>query len=207
MNKSNNDDSENSRMSSGRSSEDREDEESESIAAASAMRSMIYRDLLLLPSTMQQHQEGVDHIEQQKQPMSLQQTSRMGSYGRLERERSVTAAAREELRQVRNSVKGKTIIFYFFSSLIPSRANRFGYPVFPEREFGIPSRSGPVSFAGFAVAAKDPPSLSSIMQTAGGRESILPQVVPRYIGTAADDAKKWNKRSKNRIVSSLRRLF
>ena len=39
---------------------------------------------------------------------------------------------------------------HFFNSLFPSRANRFGYPVYPERDFGIPSPSGPVSFAGFS---------------------------------------------------------
>ena len=39
---------------------------------------------------------------------------------------------------------------HFFNSLFPSRANRFGYPVYPERDFGIPSMGGPVSFAGFS---------------------------------------------------------
>merc|ERR1739847_189506 len=41
---------------------------------------------------------------------------------------------------------------HFFNSLFPSRANRFGYPVYPERHFGIPTpqASGPVSFAGFS---------------------------------------------------------
>ena len=41
---------------------------------------------------------------------------------------------------------------HFFNSLFPSRANRFGYPVYPERHFGIPTQqaSGPVSFAGFS---------------------------------------------------------
>ena len=39
----------------------------------------------------------------------------------------------------------------FFNSLFPSRANRFGFPVYPQRHFGLPSPegSGPVSFAGF----------------------------------------------------------
>ena len=41
---------------------------------------------------------------------------------------------------------------HFFNSLFPSRANRFGFPVYPQRQFGIPSPegSGPVSFAGFS---------------------------------------------------------
>lgn len=41
---------------------------------------------------------------------------------------------------------------HFFNSLFPSRANRFGYPVYPQRHFGIPTpqASGPVSFAGFS---------------------------------------------------------
>ena len=30
------------------------------------------------------------------------------------------------------------------------RYNRFGYPVFPQKAFGLPSPSGPVSFAGFS---------------------------------------------------------
>lgn len=39
----------------------------------------------------------------------------------------------------------------FFNSLFPSRANRFGFPVYPERSFGIPSQMNvPVSFAGFS---------------------------------------------------------
>ena len=42
---------------------------------------------------------------------------------------------------------------HFFNSLFPSRANRFGYPVYPERQLGIPSDSGPVSFAGFGPSS------------------------------------------------------
>ena len=39
----------------------------------------------------------------------------------------------------------------FFNSLFPSRANRFGFPVYPERSFGIPSQMNvPISFAGFS---------------------------------------------------------
>ena len=37
---------------------------------------------------------------------------------------------------------------------LPSRYNRYGYPVFPQKTFGLPSPSGPVSFAGFS----SPPS-------------------------------------------------
>jgi len=37
---------------------------------------------------------------------------------------------------------------------LPSRYNRFGYPVFPQKSFGLASPSGPVSFAGFS----SPPS-------------------------------------------------
>ena len=33
------------------------------------------------------------------------------------------------------------------------RYNRFGYPVFPQKAFGLPSPSGPVSFAGFSSPA------------------------------------------------------
>lgn len=48
-----------------------------------------------------------------------------------------------------NEVKGKQS--HFFNSLFPSRANRFGFPVYPERTFGIPSQMNvPVSFAGFS---------------------------------------------------------
>ena len=48
-----------------------------------------------------------------------------------------------------NEVKAKQS--HFFNSLFPSRANRFGFPVYPERTFGIPSQmNAPVSFAGFS---------------------------------------------------------
>merc|ERR1712156_846612 len=48
-----------------------------------------------------------------------------------------------------NDVKGKQS--HFFNSLFPSKANRFGFPVYPERTFGIPSQmNAPVSFAGFS---------------------------------------------------------
>lgn len=48
-----------------------------------------------------------------------------------------------------DDVKGKQS--HFFNSLFPSRANRFGFPVYPERTFGIPSQMNvPVSFAGFS---------------------------------------------------------
>ena len=48
-----------------------------------------------------------------------------------------------------NDVKTKQS--QFFNSLFPSRANRFGFPVYPERTFGIPSQMKvPVSFAGFS---------------------------------------------------------
>merc|ERR1719326_1591773 len=33
---------------------------------------------------------------------------------------------------------------------LPSRYNRYGYPVFPQKTFGLPSPTGPVSFAGFS---------------------------------------------------------
>ena len=48
---------------------------------------------------------------------------------------------------------------HFFNSLFPSRANRFGYPVYPQRHFGIPTpdTSGPVSFAGFTPDMRNPP--------------------------------------------------
>ena len=52
-------------------------------------------------------------------------------------------------QSVLNEVKSKQS--QFFNSLFPSRANRFGFPVYPERTFGIPSNmSVPVSFAGFS---------------------------------------------------------
>ena len=45
---------------------------------------------------------------------------------------------------------------HFFNSLFPSRANRFGFPVYPERSFGIPSQMNvPVSFAGFSPGNAD----------------------------------------------------
>ena len=48
-----------------------------------------------------------------------------------------------------NDVKGKQS--HFFNSLFPSKANRFGFPVYPEKTFGIPSQmNAPVSFAGFS---------------------------------------------------------
>jgi hypothetical protein len=44
---------------------------------------------------------------------------------------------------------------HFFNSLFPSRANRFGFPVYPERSFGIPSQMNvPVSFAGFSPGTR-----------------------------------------------------
>ena len=34
------------------------------------------------------------------------------------------------------------------------RHNRFGYPVYPEKQFGLPSPSGPVSFSGVSTVSQ-----------------------------------------------------
>ena len=96
---------------------------------------------------------------------------------------------------------------HFFNSLFPSRANRFGYPVYPERELGIPSRAGPVSFAGFSPSVAS--SVASAATTANGggdqTDSILSQATIERGGT------QWRRRrragSRGRLMSSLLKLF
>lgn len=51
---------------------------------------------------------------------------------------------------------------------LPSRYNRFGYPVFPQRSFGLASPSGPVSFAGFS----SPTSQSQLTSSSLGPGSL-----------------------------------
>jgi len=48
-----------------------------------------------------------------------------------------------------------------WAQALPSRYNRFGYPVFPQKAFGLPSPSGPVSFAGFSSPVSQLTSSSS----------------------------------------------
>ena len=132
------------------------------------------------------------HPHPSQQPMSLQ-GSRMGSYGRIDGSRK--SALQNEIRSVGVTTLSVSVsnfkIFWlfketppkskfavnsisrskqshFFNSLFPSRANRFGYPVYPERELGIPSRTGPVSFAGFSPSvassvARDQLHMTSIL--------------------------------------------
>ena len=51
---------------------------------------------------------------------------------------------------------------------LPSRYNRYGYPVFPQKTFGLPSPSGPVSFAGFS----SPPSQLTSSSFRAGLKTI-----------------------------------
>ena len=104
--KSNNDDSENSRMSSGRSSEDREDENDEvenaAALAAASMTSLIYQDLLTAmrdDASVSGSARGGRYRQPHpsQQPMSLQ-GSRMGSYGRIDGSRK--SALQNEIRSV-----------------------------------------------------------------------------------------------------------
>ena len=95
---------------------------------------------------------------------------------------------------------------HFFNSLFPSRANRFGYPVFPERELGIPSRGGPVSFAGFV------PSIASSTPTGrAGPESLISHARSEMIsaanGVAAGTGQNQKSRSRSKIMNSLLKLF
>merc|ERR1719273_21504 len=53
----------------------------------------------------------------------------------------------------------------------PSRYNRFGYPVFPQRNFGLPSPAGPVSFAGFS------PAPSNLTSSSAGPASFQSEMV------------------------------
>jgi len=50
---------------------------------------------------------------------------------------------------------------------VPSRYNRFGYPVFPEKQFGLPSPTGPVSFSGFSPVQHPGSQLSSLTSQLG----------------------------------------
>merc|ERR1719411_147806 len=68
----------------------------------------------------------------------------------------------------------------FFNSLFPSRANWFGFPVYPERSFGIPSQMNvPISFAGFSPAPSGtqsmmlPPGYNMGEEDKGESSSIL----------------------------------
>lgn len=53
---------------------------------------------------------------------------------------------------------------------LPSRYNRYGYPVFPQKTFGLPSPSGPVSFAGFS----SPSSQLTSSSLGAGPASLAP---------------------------------
>ena len=109
---------------------------------------------------------------------------------------------------------------HFFNSLFPSRANRFGYPVYPQRHFGIPTpqASGPVSFAGFSPELRnqsfyDPDmdaqeSLSPSLMTDIGHgayysstsTSILSSV-PKMFKSSSNKSKKSKKTGKKGFFS------
>ena len=102
---------------------------------------------------------------------------------------------------------------HFFNSLFPSRANRFGFPVYPQRHFGIPSPegSGPVSFAGFTpdlhqqpfyepdIDAQEITTSSSTPSTAGAASQSQPfslfSAVPKMLKPKTSRKKKEGKRS------------
>lgn len=110
---------------------------------------------------------------------------------------------------------------HFFNSLFPSRANRFGYPVFPEREFGIPSRGGPVSFAGFSPgpaslgrvplpsASSGPGSVISGSRSALGvgrprsRERLSVSTGPPSVSLSEDFGTPRSKRKSKMFITSL----
>ena len=82
----------------------------------------------------------------------------------------------EDPRNLMTEVKSKQS--HFFNSLFPSKANRFGYPVYPERELGIPSGSGPVSFAGFRPGCFEPERTRSVVN-AGHEETAKEKQVKK----------------------------
>jgi len=67
---------------------------------------------------------------------------------------------------------------------------RFGFPVYPERELGIPSSSGPVSFAGFTPAASVASSLNDV--------SVL---------SAATVDARWSQSGVRKKKGPIKRLF
>eukprot|EP00090_Calanus_glacialis_P021553 TRINITY_DN3324_c0_g1_i4.p1 TRINITY_DN3324_c0_g1~~TRINITY_DN3324_c0_g1_i4.p1 ORF type:complete len:425 (-),score=105.77 TRINITY_DN3324_c0_g1_i4:152-1426(-) len=69
---------------------------------------------------------------------------------------------------------------------LPSRYNRFGYPVFPQKSFGLASPSGPVSFAGFS----SPTSQSQLTSSSLGPGS-LHHHMQQPIRTKPKRKKKW----------------
>jgi len=70
-----------------------------------------------------------------------------------------------------------------WSQALPSRYNRYGYPVFPQKTFGLPTPTGPVSFAGFS-------SPSSQLTTSSFAPASLVQIQPPGRGKMKRK-KKW----------------
>ena len=106
---------------------------------------------------------------------------------------------------------------HFFNSLFPSRANRFGYPVYPQRHFGIPTpqASGPVSFAGFtpdirnqtfydpdidAQESGSPSLLTDVGNSAyySSTSTSLLSSVPKLFRSSPNNKSKKNKKSGKR---------
>merc|ERR1712156_1036176 len=78
-----------------------------------------------------------------------------------------------------NDVKGKQS--HFFNSLFPSKANRFGFPVYPERTFGIPSQmAAPVSFAGFSPEPSGCPQRPNHYNEEDTSSSLLSEL-PKFL--------------------------
>ena len=109
---------------------------------------------------------------------------------------------------------------HFFNSLFPSRANRFGFPVYPQRHFGIPTpqASGPVSFAGFSPDLRnhtfyDPdvdaqesgsPSLMTDVGHGGHYSSAATSIlssVPKLFKSSSHKNKKKKKTGKSRFFN------
>lgn len=78
-----------------------------------------------------------------------------------------------------NDVKGKQS--HFFNSLFPSKANRFGFPVYPEKTFGIPSQmNAPVSFAGFSPEPSGSAQRQKFYNEEESSSSILSEL-PKFL--------------------------
>jgi len=148
----------------GEGNEEREDKSEEDEAK------MIYREILEVVSL--------------NSPASIQTVKgRMVGYGEegkknkkaLKKEKKDSKKSSHNLAKIRLSEDRESITTsldsYPFAPTspyhhgVPSRHNRFGYPVFPEKEFGLASPTGPVSFSGFSpsspVGLRDLPSLST----------------------------------------------
>ncbi|TRY80527.1 hypothetical protein TCAL_12543 [Tigriopus californicus] len=120
------------------------------------------------------YQSLVQSIQGSQSSRSLPSGSRMGCYSDLGESNPYYDPDFPHI-QMSNPAKAqgyhevKRQYYPKFNNMFPSRANRFGYPVYPEREFGIPSSLGPVSFAGFSPSVC---SGSSVI-TDSGRQSMI----------------------------------